>query len=246
MNIFNDIISRKGNKLALLIDPDKTSGLALHNVCSMAEQSNIDIILVGGSILWHSTEQTVAEIKRACSLPVVLFPGNSFQVCANADGILFMSLISGRNADFLIGQQVLSAPVVKQTALEVISTGYMLFETGKQTSVEYMSNTKPLPSNKPDIAVATALAGEMLGMKMLYLEGGSGAESCLCSNTIQAIRQNVKLPLMVGGGIRTIEHMQKAFAAGADIVVLGTIIEEQPEMIKQFGKLKIEKREDAL
>jgi putative glycerol-1-phosphate prenyltransferase len=239
MNIFNDIFTRKGNKLALLIDPDKTSRSALQNVCSMAEQSNIDIILVGGSILWHSTEQTVAEIKKACSIPVVLFPGNSFQVCGNADGILFMSLISGRNADFLIGQQVLSAPVVKQTSLEVISTGYMLFDTGKQTSVEYMSNTKPLPSNKPDIAVATALAGEMLGMKMLYLEGGSGADSCLCSNTIQAIRQNVTLPLMVGGGIRTIEHMQKAFAAGADIVVLGTIIEEQPEMIKQFGEFKI-------
>ena len=222
----------------MLIDPDKTSGTQLESICEMAEQSSVDLILVGGSILWHSTEHTVTEINKACSLPVVLFPGNSFQVCGNADGILFMSLISGRNADFLIGQQVLSAPMVKQTSLEVISTGYMLFDTGKQTSVEYMSNTKPLPADKPDLAVATALAGEMLGMKMLYLEGGSGAQSCLCSKTIEAIRQNVTLPLMVGGGIRTVEDMKNAFRSGADIVVLGTIIEEQPEMIKEFGKHK--------
>jgi phosphoglycerol geranylgeranyltransferase len=236
MTIYNDIISRKGRKLALLIDPDKTQGSDLTSVCQMAEKACIDLILVGGSILWHSTEQTVTEIKKACKIPVILFPGNSFQVCGNADAILFMSLISGRNPDFLIGQQVISAPIVKQTMLEVIPTGYMLFDTGKQTSVEYMSNTKPLPSNKPDIAVATALAGEMLGLKVLYLEGGSGAQSTLGTKMIEAIRKNVSIPLMVGGGIRTIADMKNAFLAGADIVVVGTIIEEQPEMIEEFGK----------
>ena len=238
MNIYNDIISKKGNKLALLIDPDKTRGNDLLSVCKMAEQSFIDLILVGGSIIWHSTEQTVSEIKKACSIPVVLFPGNSYQVCGNADAILFMSLISGRNPDYLIGQQVISAPIIKQSLLEVISTGYMLFDSGKQTSVEYMSNTKPLPSNKPDIAVATALAGEMLGMKMLYLEGGSGAQSTLEATMIEAIRKNISIPLMLGGGIRTVADMKNAFSAGADIVVLGTIIEEQPEMIEEFGKNK--------
>ena len=236
MNIYTDIISRKGKKLALLIDPDKTRDNELRSVCEMAEKSSIDLILVGGSILWHSTEQTVSEIKKVCSLPVVLFPGNSFQVCGNADGILFLSLISGRNPDFLIGHQVISAPIVKQSSLEVISTGYMLFDTGKQTSVEYMSNTKPLPANKPDIAVATAIAGEMLGMKMLYLEGGSGAQSTIGHNIIEAIRSNVSIPLMVGGGIRTVADMTNAFVAGADIVVLGTIIEEQPQMIAEFAK----------
>jgi len=238
MTIYNEIISRKGSKLALLIDPDKTLGSDLLKICELAEKSSIDLILVGGSILWHSTEQTVNEIKKACKIPVVLFPGNSFQVCGNADGILFMTLISGRNPDFLIGQQVISAPIVKQSNLEVIPTGYMLFDTGKQTSVEYMSNTKPLPSNKPDIAVATALAGEMLGLKMLYLEGGSGAQSTLGTKTIEAIRKNVSIPLMVGGGIRTVADMKNAFSAGADIVVIGTIIEEQPEMIVEFGKNK--------
>jgi len=238
MTIYNDIISRKGRKLALLIDPDKTQGNDLTSVCKMAEKVFIDLILVGGSILWHSTEQTVTEINKACKIPVILFPGNSFQVCGNADAILFMSLISGRNSDFLIGQQVISAPIVKQTMLEVIPTGYMLFDTGKQTSVEYMSNTKPLPSNKPDIAVATALAGEMLGLKMLYLEGGSGALSTLGTKMIEAIRKNVSIPLMVGGGIRTVDDMKNAFSAGADIVVVGTIIEEQPEMIEKFGKNK--------
>jgi len=238
MSIYNDIISSKGNKLALLIDPDKTQGDVLTTVCKNAEIHGFDLILVGGSILWHSTERTVNEIKKACTLPVVLFPGNSFQVCGNADAILFMSLISGRNPDFLIGQQVVSAPIVKQLSLETISTGYMLFDTGKQTSVEYMSNTKPLPSNKPDIAVATALAGEMLGLKMLYLEGGSGAQSILGVSMIEAIRKNVSIPLMVGGGIRTVDDMKNAFAAGADIVVLGTIIEDEPEMIEAFGKGK--------
>ena len=238
MNLYNNIISRKGNKLAVLIDPDKTKGNDLHAVCKLAEENSIDLILVGGSILWQSIEETVAEIKKVCTLPVILFPGHSIQVCKNADGILFMSLISGRNPDFLIGQQVISAPIVKQSSLEVIPTGYMLFDTGKQTSVEYMSNTKPLPSNKPDIAVATALAGEMLGMKMLYLEGGSGAQLALDSTMIEAIRKNVSIPLMVGGGIRSVDEMKRAFTSGADIVVLGTIIEEQPEMIIEFGKRK--------
>ena len=238
MSLYNSIFTNGSKKIALLIDPDKTQGEWLQFVCKKAESVGIDMILVGGSILWQSIQNTVMQIKKECSIPVILFPGNGMQVCDNADGILFMSLISGRNPDFLIGQQVLAAPMIKQTKLEVLPTGYLLIESGKTTAVEYMSNTKPIPANKIDIAVATVLAGEMLGLKQFYLEGGSGADQGITTEMIKTIRHTTSLPLIVGGGIRTIDEMKRVFNAGADIVVLGTIIEQHPEMIEAFGKAK--------
>jgi len=239
MQIYQDIIANTRKKLAILIDPDKTTGEQLISLCRDAQKANIDVLLVGGSLLWNSVHETIAVVKQHCSIPVVIFPGNVYQVCANADGILLLSLISGRNPDFLIGQHVLAAPAIKQSSLEVIPTGYILIESGKTTAVEYMSNTKPIPANKIDIIVATAIAGEMLGLKMLYLEGGSGADSCICSDVIQAINQATSVPIVVGGGVRTVAQMKELFSAGADMVVLGTIIEEQPQMIFEFGREKL-------
>lgn len=231
MDIYNDIIRSKKKLIAVLIDPDRTQGNTLINTCKLSEQNGIDIILVGGSILWNNIDNTIQTIKQSCKIPVVIFPGNAYQVSPNADGILFLSLISGRNPDFLIGQQVVAAPVIKQTNLEVIPTGYILVESGRTTAVEYMSNTKPIPSNKPELIVATAIAGEMLGLKMLYIEGGSGAESSINPKTIETVRKSTSVPLMVGGGIRSKQEITGLFEAGADIVVLGTVIEENIDSI---------------
>lgn len=238
MGIYQDIFTTKGNKLALLIDPDRTKDENLKCICKTAQEQSVDFILVGGSLLWHNIGDTVSAIKQNCSLPVVLFPGNAFQVCPQADGILFLSLISGRNPELLIGQHVLAAPMIKQTNLEVLPTGYMLIGGGSPTSVEYMSNTRPIPANKPEIAVATALAGQMLGQKLLYLEGGSGSDSTVPTEVISSVQMNVDIPLLVGGGIRTPRQMKQAFEAGAKVVVLGTIIEEQPSLLSSFAEMK--------
>lgn len=238
MAIYQNILRTTKKKLALLVDPDKAPQETLSNLCRDAQLHDIDLILTGGSLLWHSIQQTVATIKQSCQIPVVLFPGHSCQVAANADGILFISLISGRNPDFLIGQHVISAPNIKQSGLEVIPTGYILIETGTTTAVEYMSNTRPIPANKPDILCATALAGEMLGLQMLYLEGGSGADNAISPKLIAAVRETVSIPLMVGGGIRTAQSLHDAYSAGADIAVIGTAVEHDPESIRLFAQVK--------
>ena len=184
-----------------------------------------------------SISHAIDVIKSVYTGPVILFPGNANQVSANADAILFLSLISGRNAEFLIGNQVLSAPVIKNSGLEAIATGYMLIDCGKTTSVEYMSNTQPIPYDKPDIAVATAIAGEMLGLKALYLEGGSGAQSFVNPEIISAVKKSCSIPLIVGGGIRSCESLRNVFDSGADIAVVGTIIEKNPELLSEMMKV---------
>lgn len=232
-----DSFLQKKKQLALLIDPDKQSDKSLCSIAQSAEQEQVDYIFVGGSLVMASIEHTVEIIKQYFSGPVILFPGNACQVSSNADAILFLSLISGRNAEFLIGNQVISAPKIKQAQLEAISTGYMLIDCGGATSVEYMSNTRPIPYNKPDIAVATALAGELLGLKALYLEGGSGANTMVNPIIISQVKHHCSIPIIVGGGIRTTQALQEAYTAGADIVVIGTAIEKDPSLLKKMMEI---------
>lgn len=228
---------KKQKQLALLIDPDKHSDETLLKLSCTAQKKALDFIFVGGSLVTKSIEHTVAKIKEVYSGPVVLFPGSACQVAPNADAILFLSLISGRNSEFLIGNHVLSAPVIKRTNLEVIPTGYILIDCGSVTSVEYMSNTRAIPYNKPDIAEATALAGEMLGLKALYLEGGSGAKTTVNPETIARVKKACSIPLIVGGGIKTPEDLRQVYESGADIAVIGTIIEKQPEILVEMKEV---------
>lgn len=235
--IYDSFTQQNSKKLALLIDPDKHSHDSLLEVSRLAEKSKVDFIFVGGSLLNSDISLTVLLIKECYSGPVILFPGHATQVTPEADAILFLSLISGRNSEFLIGNHVIAAPIIKQSNLEVIPTGYILIECGKTTSVEYMSNTRPIPNNKPDIAIATALAGEMLGLKAIYIEGGSGAQESVNPEIIQGVKENCSIPIIVGGGIRSIEVLQKVFDAGADIVVVGTIIEKEPRLLPEMMKI---------
>ncbi len=232
-----DSFLTNNKQLALLIDPDKQSDESLCSISQSAQKEQVDYIFVGGSLVTSSTQHAISIIKEYYHGPVVLFPGNASQVSANADAILFLSLISGRNAEFLIGNHVLSAPVIKNAHLEAIPTGYILIDCGGATSVEYMSNTRPIPYNKPDIAVATALAGEMLGLKMLYLEGGSGANMCVNPEVISRVKKACTIPVIVGGGIRTTETLQQIYDCGADIAVIGTIIEKQPDLLHNMMEI---------
>jgi putative glycerol-1-phosphate prenyltransferase len=176
-------------------------------------------------------DEYIGLIKEEISIPVIIFPGSVHQISHKADGILFLSLISGRNPEFLIGSQVVAAPLLKRTSLEVLSTGYVLVDSGVQTTASYISNTTPLPRDKADIAVATALASEMIGHKLLYLDGGSGAKYEVPKEMIYAVKKNISIPLIVGGGINTKEKLETAFNAGADIVVIGTAIEKNQDFL---------------
>ena len=180
-------------------------------------------------------DELLSDIRRQCDIPLVLFPGNSFQLSWRADAILFLSLISGRNPELLIGQHVVAAPFLKMSPLEIISTGYILVDGGVTTAVQYMSNTYPIPAHKDDIAVCTALAGEMLGLKMMYLEAGSGAIRPVSESMIEAVRGAVSVPLLVGGGIRTPEKAAAKLRAGADVVVIGNAIEQDPGLIREMA-----------
>lgn len=228
-----------GRKMfALLVDPDKQNEADLLRLTEKINSPNgPDIVLVGGSLLFGNIDDTVATLKRNTQKPVVLFPGSAMQVTDKADGILLLSLISGRNPEFLIGQHVLAAPALAKSGIEILPTGYMLIGEENYTSVRYISNTNPIPYNKIDIAVATALAGQMLGLKMLYLEGGSGAAKPVSTNMIESVRRAVSLPLIVGGGLRSAADVETALKAGADIVVVGTSIESNYALVDEIGRL---------
>ncbi|NJO69784.1 MAG: phosphoglycerol geranylgeranyltransferase [Bacteroidetes bacterium] len=178
--------------------------------------------------------QLIQTIKQETNVPVFLFPGNLLQLCDQADGILLLSLISGRNPEYLIGNHVLAAPFLKTTGMEIIPTGYILVETGTKTAVEYISNTTAIPAGKTDIVVSTAMAGEMLGLKVIYLEGGSGADKPVNKTLIEEVKKHINIPLIVGGGIRAANQARDAYDAGADILVLGNVLEENPELLKDF------------
>jgi phosphoglycerol geranylgeranyltransferase len=225
----------KKKQVILLIDPDKHNGSSLFTLLDKAVLGGISLILIGGSLTSKSINENILLIKQHCNLPVFLFPGSLMQLCDHADGIFLLSLLSGRNADFLIGNHVQAAPFLRRSKLEIIPTGYILIDCGQPTSVEYMSNTFPIPFNKPDIAVATAMAGEMLGLKLIYLEGGSGADKIIHTSLISEVKSNISLPLIVGGGIRTYKQAKDIFNAGADLIVIGTAAEENPDSIIEIA-----------
>ena len=229
MTLYKYLKKQKQNQRkmwAILLDPDKVDLKNFEQLSKRIQNANPDLLLVGGSFLSEQKlAKLVKKLKKHCELPVILFPGSPAQITSHADAMLLLSLISGRNAEYLIGKHVESAPILYQSGLEVIPTGYMLIENGRSTSVEYISNTKPIPRNKTDIALATALAGEMLGMKMLYLEAGSGAQKPVPLKMISAVSKHSRLPIIVGGGIKTKTRMLKAWAAGADLIIVGTAFE---------------------
>lgn len=219
--------------VGILIDPDKSIGVSLDRILHSAEESKVDYILVGGSITFSSIEKIINYIREKCTIPVVLFPGNLLQLSRNADAILLLSLISGRNPELLIGNHVLAAPFLKDIREKLIPAGYILINCGSKTSVEYMSQTESIPADKHDIVIATALAGEMLGLKVIYLEGGSGAQTPVPGEIIKKVKDNISIPLIVGGGIREPEQIEKAYTAGADLIVLGNGVENDLRLLKE-------------
>lgn len=241
-SFYNQLIEAKeqNNKLfAVLVDPDKVDMSSLDVLIDMAGNGAVDFFFVGGSLLSKdTTEEVVHHLKTKCAIPVILFPSHAGQIAEEADAILFLSLISGRNADYLIGQQVIAAPLLRQKDIEVLSTGYMLVDCGAQTTASYISNTTPLPYNKPEIAVATAMAGELIGMKAIYADGGSGASTHVSPQMIKAIAKNVDIPLIVGGGIRTADEAVQAWQSGADVIVVGNHIEKSPQFIHEISAKK--------
>lgn len=243
MEVFKTIEekTRMGKKqLAILIDPDKSNGEGLKEAASMAGEAGADYIFVGGSLLTRDNMKTCIDLIKASSkLPVLIFPGNLLQVVGNADALLLLSLISGRNPEMLIGNHIIAAPLIKNSNLEVIPTGYMLIESGKITSVLYMSNSLPIPFDKTDIAVCTAMAGEMLGLKMIFMDAGSGAIHNIPMEMVRAVKQDISVPLVVGGGIRTPEAALEIWDAGADLVVIGNAAETHPDIILEMGEAKM-------
>ncbi len=238
--IYSNIIESRGKEklFALLLDPDKCNPEHLRKVLHIASQSKISMLLVGGSLVNTDINSFVSKIKAESQIPIVLFPGNAIQFANGADAILLLSLISGRNPDFLIGNHIIVSGAIKRSGIEVIPTGYLLIDGGVQTSVQYMSNTMPIPASKIDIAVATAIAGEQLGLKMIYLEAGSGAKFPVPVEMISAIRKEINIPLIVGGGLRSPEHINSAWDAGADMVVVGNAIENNVEFLSSFFQTK--------
>lgn len=223
---------RGEKKFAVLLDPDKMRLGNMDKTIRLAEEAGVDYFLIGGSLVIHNMlDQCLQQIKTLSSIPAILFPGNAFQLSYAADGILFLSLISGRNAELLIGKHVITAPYLKGSSLEILPTGYMLVEGGVPTTVSYMSNTSPIPADKDDIASCTAMAGELLGLRLIYLDAGSGASKPVSERMIAAVSKAVSVPLMVGGGIRTPEKALLNVRAGADIIVVGNAIEKDPGLI---------------
>lgn len=237
MTIYKKIVNNSSIKqFAVLIDPDKSTDEVIIALAKEADQNKVDFFLVGGSLLVdQKIDNCVKTIKDYSDIPVILFPGDAFHITTNADAILFLSLISGRNPEMLIGKHVIAAPYLKKSNIEVISTGYILVDSGKPTTVQYMSNTFPLPSDKEDIAMCTAIAGEMLGMKLIYMDAGSGAENTISETMIKKVKENISVPLLVGGGIDSPEKAKRCWKAGADVIVVGNAIERNIKLISEIS-----------
>jgi phosphoglycerol geranylgeranyltransferase len=229
---------RQGKKsIAILIDPDKVEDTSrLHYLLNLASENCVDYFFVGGSLITTTNlSDVVRQVKKNSTIPVVLFPGNSMQIEPTADAILFLSLISGRNPELLIGQHVIAAPILKNTSLEVIPTGYVLINSGKTTSVAYISNTTPIPEDKYSLAACTAMAGEMLGLQTMYLDAGSGAEREISPKMIASVRRVINIPLIIGGGINTSQKAISALEAGADMIVIGNALEKDPDLLIELS-----------
>ncbi len=230
--------TRQGKRsLGILLDPDKiTDNASCLRVVNMCIENKVDYLLVGGSLMTRNNfSQIIHLIKSNSSLPVIIFPGSYYQIDTQADAILFLSLISGRNPEFLIGQHIIAAPILKRTTLEVIPVGYMLVNSGPATAASYISNTTPIPTDKISIAVSTAMAGEMLGLRCIYMDAGSGAEKPVPQKLIAAVKKNINVPLIVGGGINSVSKAVQALEAGADTLILGNSVEQNPELLLEVS-----------
>lgn len=235
MSIYQDILEkRKKNKLiiAALLDPDSEDIKLLKERISILERGSIDYIFVGGSTTWKNDfTEFVSEVKKYSSLPIVIFPGSANQISKDADALLFLSLVSGQNHQFLIGEHIKAAPALKGMKIEVIPTGYLLIDGGNTTTVEFISGTRPIPQDKVEIARSIAYASELLGMKLIYLDCGSGAKIPVSNALIKSVKDYINVPLIVGGGIRDIEKIKEKHLAGADIIVIGSALEDDPEFL---------------
>lgn len=240
MNIYQDILLAKQHGkqlLAVLIDPEKTSIEQLPTLVKLIHQSIATHIFVGGSTDQHNTiEPVIVALKKATMLPIIIFPGSANQVSKKADGILFLSLISGRNPEYLIEQQVQSAIQIKESSLEVLPTGYILVDGGKESAVERVSSSKPICQTNSELILRTALAGEFSGKKIIYLEAGSGAKTPVKSSIISLVKENLTIPIIIGGGIQTVHQLTTAYTAGADLVVIGTAFEKDPAFFNIIKK----------
>jgi len=228
---------QRKKSVAVLIDPDKAEDPSrLISLINLATENCVDFFFVGGSIVTTGNlSEVVRTIKENVNIPVVLFPGSTLQIDPSADAILFLSLISGRNPDLLIGQHVQAAPILKNSRMEVLPTGYILINSGKTTSVAYISNTTPIPEDKFSLAACTAMAGEMLGLRLVYLDAGSGAEREISQKMINTVRKSVNSPLIVGGGINNSQKALAAFEAGADLIVIGNALEKEPDLLSEIA-----------
>ena len=238
-NIYQSLIDRKSHSkksFAVLIDPDKVNDNSVEELIQLSQDAEVDYFLVGGSLVISSyLDECVQLIKRSCKIPVILFPGSPSQISKYADALLYLSLISGRNPELLIGQHVVSAPFVKKSGLEIMPTGYMVIDGGAPTTVSYISNASPLPSDKNEIAMCTAMAGEMLGMKLIYMDAGSGAKKAISESMIQKVSSCIDVPLIIGGGITSAEKAYLNCKAGADVIVVGNAIEKDASLIKEIA-----------
>lgn len=239
MNVYESLVERKrtGKKsFAVLIDPDKINSSSLSALVTLANSTGVDYLFVGGSLVVSDhLDECIQQIKKLSSIPVLLFPGSPSQISKHADALLYLSLISGRNPELLIGQHVISAPFVKKSGLEIISTGYMVIDGGAPTTVSYISGAAPIPSDKADIALCTAMAGEMLGKKLIYMDAGSGAKKPVTEDMISLVAKNIEVPLVVGGGIRDAEKAYLNCKAGADVIVVGNVLEKDPSLMEEIA-----------
>lgn len=239
MNVYHSLAEKKksGQKaFTVLIDPDKVVSSSLSSLLRSANDSKVDYLFVGGSLVVSDhLDECIEQIKKESSIPVILFPGSPSQLSRHADALLYLSLISGRNPELLIGQHVISAPFVKKSGLEIMSTGYMVIDGGAPTTVSYISGAAPIPADKAEIALCTAMAGEMLGHKLIYMDAGSGARKPITEEMISLVAKNIEVPLVVGGGIRDAEKVYRNCKAGADVVVVGNVLEKEPSLLEEMA-----------
>lgn len=239
VSIYTELEARKkkGQKsFAVLIDPDKVNPALLDEIIDRSVAAHVDYFLVGGSlVISNHLDACIQQLKQNCNIPVLLFPGGPSQVSKYADALLYLSLISGRNPELLIGQHVVSAPFVKLSGLEIMPTGYIVIDGGAPTTVSYISNAAPIPADKNDIAMCTAMAGEMLGMKLIYMDAGSGAKRPISESMIKTVADQIAAPLIIGGGITNPENAYLNCKAGADVIVVGNAIEKDVSLIKQMS-----------
>jgi phosphoglycerol geranylgeranyltransferase len=238
-NLYDTFAANKklGRKcFTVLVDPDKVDRQKIDQLVTLATEAGVDYFFVGGSlVVSDQLDERIKQIKASCDIPVILFPGSPSQISRYADGLLYLSLISGRNPELLIGQHVVSAPFVKKSGLEIIPTGYIVVDGGAPTTVSYISNASPVPADKNEIATCTAMAGEMLGMKLIYMDAGSGAKIPITETMIETVSRATEAPLIIGGGITTSEKAYRNCKAGADVIVIGNAIEKDPGLIKEMA-----------